>query len=76
MISSWQLSRGSEPPDLVEDVTPNGRGLDYIAVKGLFQPKLLYNSMCNFFNNCNLKIVSGVSQQDLIKHKIQTITNI
>lgn len=71
MIPSWQHSRGSEPPDLVEDVTPNGKRLDYVAIKGLFQPKLLYNSMCNFLNNN-----TDVSQQELIKHKIQTITNI
>lgn len=38
--SGW----GSEPPALVADVPACCRGLDWVAFKGFFQPKLFYNS--------------------------------
>jgi len=37
-----QVRRGSERPGLVEGVPAHGRGLDWVAFKGPFPPKLFY----------------------------------
>jgi len=39
--SGW----GFEQPDLVEHVPVHGRGLDYMILKGSFQPKPFYDSV-------------------------------
>jgi len=40
-----QVERGSDQPDLVEDVTDYCRGLGLMTSKYLSQPKALYDSM-------------------------------
>jgi len=40
-----QVGRGSEQPDLAEDVPAHCRGLDWMALKGPFQPKPFHDSM-------------------------------
>ena len=45
-----QVGRGSEQPDLVEDVPARGRGLDKMTSKGPFPPKPFYDS---FYDSTN-----------------------
>jgi len=44
-----QVGRGSEQPDVVEDVPAHCRGVGYMTSKGPFQPKAFYDLYDLFF---------------------------